>query len=598
MRTLQVSSVLLLAACSPEGLEALQSLDAEARPLGIADDGQSDIKLVASDASTGEEFGAALAAGDINGDGYDDVVVGSQYHHGTANYAGAVYIYYGSASGTDPADEDILQASDGTSYDYFGCSVSTADIDNDGYDGGIVGARYAPGVGSSTGVVYVYYGSSSGVDASSEQKIYASDGGSSDEFGKSVAGAGDLDGDGYDDVIVGAGEDDDNGAGAGAVYAYYGSATGVDPAREDKQLASDGAADDDFGDAVAAAGDVDGDGYDDVIVGAWLDDHTATDSGSAYVLFGSASGLDPAREDKLTASDGNASNYWWGYSVSGVGDLDADGYADMVVGAFADKDNGTAAGAAYVYFGSSTGVDLSREQKMVASDGQAWDYYGTSVSGGGDVDGDGYDDLVVGAWGDKWYGIESGTAYVRYGGSGGLDTSRQTKIVSADAGGADAFGKHVSFAGDVNGDGFADLVVGAPYEAGSNPGAAYVFFGADEGYCADADGDGLCDSDDACPTEAANATDLDADGCPDDACDLRSWFGALGPGLMDPSARGPLKVKVRTACVAENRGQYAIARRALNQTAVLVTGFVASGDLDVATGATMQTVIPEILATY
>jgi hypothetical protein len=598
MPVLPFSAILFLSACTPDGLDRFQAQNAEAQPQGIATDGLSDIKLVASDAATGTEYGDALAAGDINGDGYDDVIVGSQYHHGTASYAGAVYIYYGSASGTDPTDEDILQASDGTSGDYFGCSVGTADIDNDGYDDVIVGARYAPVGGSSTGATYIYFGSSSGIDASSEDKIYASDGEYGDAFGKAVAGAGDVDGDGYADVVISADGDDDNGSGAGAIYVYYGSASGLDPAREDKRLASDGLADDDFGEHVNAAGDVDGDGYDDLIVSAWRDDRINTDSGSAYVLYGSASGLDPSREDKLTPSDGTVRDIYFGYSVSGVGDLDADGYDDVMVGSHQDDDNGNAAGAAYVYFGSNAGVDTTREHKMLASDGASLDYYGYAVAGGGDVDGDGYDDLLIGAYADTWYGVGSGTAYVRYGGSGGLNTGRQSKIVSYDAAGNDAFGKYVSFAGDVNGDGFADLVVGAPYDDSGNPGSVYVFLGADEGYCADGDGDGLCDSDDTCPSDAANTTDLNADGCPDDACDLWQWFNALGPSLIDASARGPLKIPVRSACRFENRGEFANAWRSLNAATRLVTGFVASGEIDAATGATMQAVIPEILSTY
>jgi hypothetical protein len=165
-----------------------------------------------------------------------------------------------------------------------------------------------------------------------------------------------------------------------------------------KLIASDSAEDDSFGVSVASAGDVDGDGYDDVIVGSYRDDDRGDGAGAAYVYLGTASGVDPASESKLIALDGHeGANF--GVSVGGGGDVDGDGYDDVVVGAYKDDGQGSSAGAAYVYFGSAAGIDPLSMRKLMASTGSSSDYFGRSVTVAGDVDGDGYDDLAVGAHG-------------------------------------------------------------------------------------------------------------------------------------------------------------------------------------------------------
>ena len=234
-------------------------------------------------------------------------------------------------------------------------------------------------------------------------KLTASDAVSFDDFGYTVSSAGDVDGDGYDDVIVGAYGDDDD---TGSAYVYQGSSGGIDSSSETKLTASDGALNDYFGFSVSGAGDVDGDGYDDLIVGAHGDDN-----GSAYVYLGSSGGIDAGSETKLTASDGEYGAYF-GQSVSDAGDVNGDGYDDLIVGAYGD-DSGF--GSAYVYLGSTDGIDSSGETKLTASDGASNDYFGWSVSGAGDVDGDGYDDLIVGAYGDDDDGYYSGSAYHFFG---------------------------------------------------------------------------------------------------------------------------------------------------------------------------------------
>ncbi len=475
--------LLLLVAASPESLE--------------------EDKLTASDGAGTDWFGNAVSrAGDGDGDGYDDLIIGA-WGSGTA---GAAYVYYGSATGIDGASEQKPTASDGAYGDTFGCSVSDAgDVDGDGYDDLIVGAYQDDDNGLSSGSAYVYYGSATGIDVRREDKLIASDGFGYDHYGFPVSGAGDVDGDGFDDVIVAASAHDDS----GAVYLYYGSATGIDSGSEHELTASDSYRGDYFGCGISDAGDVDADGFDDVIVGAYGDDDRGGESGGAYVYFGSATGIDVSREHKLLASDGADYDYF-GNAVSGGGDVDGDGYHDVIVGAQADDDGGSLSGSAYVYYGSATGIDGSREDKLVASDGAASDRFGFPVSDAGDIDGDGFDDLVVGAR----YDDNLGSAYVYYGSATGIDSGSEYKLVSSDGAISDMYAEALSGAGDVDGDGFDDLVIGANKDDdnGLDSGSVYVYRLS---FCSDEDEDGYCaevdDCDDGDAAVNPDATELTGD---------------------------------------------------------------------------------------
>jgi FG-GAP repeat/Putative metal-binding motif len=478
----------------------------------------TETRVTASDGAASHFFGASVSgAGDINGDGYDDIAVGARGDDDNGDNSGSAYVYSGSASGIDVDSEDKLIASDGATEDYFGIRVSGAgDLDGDGYDDVVVGAPNDDDNGEYSGSAYVYYGSASGIDARSEQKLIASDGAAEHYFGWSVAGAGDLDGDGYDDLAVGAPGDGERGTFSGSVYVYYGSATGIDSTSEGRFSASDGVVDAFFGLSLSCAGDIDADGYDDLVVGASGDGGRDSDVGAAYVYSGSATGIDIASEDKVTASDA-APDVNFGLTVSGAGDVDGDGYADIVVGTWEEV-----TGAAYVYYGAATGIDRASEDRLTPSDGLASDYYGQVVSGAGDRDGDGYDDVVVGAYRDGDNGLHSGAAYVYYGSAGGIDSASEDKITASDGAAQDNFGSSLSGAGDVDGDGYDDLIVGA-YGGGDNGpecGSAYVV----EGGCrnADSDGDGSacdvdCDDSDAALNPGAtegvgDEVDQDCDG--------------------------------------------------------------------------------------
>jgi hypothetical protein len=273
-----------------------------------------------------------------------------------------------------------------------------------------------------------------------------------DEFGRAVCGAGDVNNDGFDDLIVGAPLDDNNGASSGSARVFSGANGTI------LYTFNGDSAGDQLGYSVSGAGDVNNDGFDDVIVGAFDDDNNGSGSGSARVYSGATGAI-------LYTFNGDSAGDRFGWSASGAGDVNNDGRADLIVGALNDDNNGSNSGAARVFSGA-TGAIL-----YTFNGDSAFDNFGSSVSGAGDVNNDGFDDLIVGANRDDNNGSDSGSARVFSGANGAI-----LSVFNGDSE-DDEFGISVSSAGDVNNDGFADLIVGAPFDDnnGSNSGSAYVF---------------------------------------------------------------------------------------------------------------------------
>jgi hypothetical protein len=333
--------------------------------------------------------------------------------------------------------------------DFGGSLASAGDVNGDGFADVVVGAIGAAG----TGQVYLYLGGPTGLATSPVTTITGGDGFTAN-FGCSVAGAGDVNGDGYADVIVGAYSAAN---GTGRAYLFLGGAAGMSPspALTLNGLNSGGQ----FGWTVASAGDVNGDGFADVVIGARAVSNFA---GRAYVYLGSATGLGSSPSTVLTASDATAGVF--GSAVAGAGDINGDGYADVVIAA---PNRGSP--QTYVYLGSAGGLQSFPAAKLIPGD-TTGSTFGASVAIGGDMNGDGFADLVIG---DPSYG-PFGVTYVYLGGSSGVGAAPSVTLVGIESGGN--FGNAVATAGDLDGDGLSDLVIGAS-NVGNGEGRVYLYIG-------------------------------------------------------------------------------------------------------------------------
>jgi hypothetical protein len=451
----------------------------------------------------GAYFGHSVStAGDVNGDGYDDIVIGAYLHDDVETDEGSVWVYLGSASGLEAGPSWSAQADQ--DYAEFGYSVSTSgDVNGDGYDDVLVGARYFDGGETDEGASFLYLGSASGLDATASWTAQADQAGA--YLGWSVASAGDVDGDGYDDAVVGALHYDGGETDEGAAFVYLGSASGLSVVAD--WTAESDQADADLGMFVASAGDINGDGYDDVVVGAYAFDNGQSDEGAAFLYLGSASGL--ASSASWTAESDQA-NAHLGHCVASAGDVNGDGYADVVVGV-KDFDSGeTDEGGAFLYLGSDSGLEPGASWFGEGDQGNA--QFGCSVASAGDVNGDGYDDVIVGA---PFYDngeLNEGASFVYLGSASGLDTTTSWTAESDQA--YANFGQSVGSAGDVNGDGYDDIVVGAPLY--DNAGASFLYLGSASGLDATASWSASVSMSQAFfGWSVASAGDVDGDGYDD-----------------------------------------------------------------------------------
>jgi hypothetical protein len=413
--------------------------------------------LISPTPSEDGHFGHSVSgAGDVNADGINDVIVGAPREE-VPPFGEA-----GKAHAFDGATGTLLYSWVGSLADpwtQLGWSVSGAgDVDSDGHADLLIGAPFWGDWHN--GQAYVCSGQNGGC-------MYVLDPSEPFEFeifGWSVSEAGDLSGDGHDDVLVGAHGDYGS---AGSTYVFCGETGGLLAGLISPNAEYNGR----FGFSVSGGGFVDDDGVPDIVVGAFWEDPGAspTDAGRAYVFSGQTWGV-----LHTLVSPNEEQRGQFGCSVSHVGDLDDDGRGEVIVGApYEDGAGGASdAGRAYVFGGQTGTVLYALTSPMELASGT----FGWAVSGAGDANGDGCPDMLVGAPGeDSGSGAAgSGAAYVFSGNTGDL----LHVLCSAAPVPGGEFGCSVSDVGDLDGDGLDEVVVGAPGEPGLYPagaGRAYVF---------------------------------------------------------------------------------------------------------------------------
>ncbi|NQU38184.1 MAG: FG-GAP repeat protein [Actinobacteria bacterium] len=489
-----------------------------------------------------ENSGRSLSnAGDVNGDNIDDIIIGApDASNNSLDHSGSSYIVYGGGSPISSVDLGSLDPSTtglqiygAAAEDHSGSSVSGAgDVNGDGLDDVIVGAPVTDINGPDSGSAYIVYGQPNikAVDIDLADALDPAttglqiDGSGGDELGFSVSAAGDVNGDGLDDVVAGApwsyqggdyfpigssfiifGQSPDNAVNIDLTTPLVPSTTGlrIDAAESDPLT--------NLGWSVSGAGDINGDGLGDVIIGGYQRSASYGPFGPAatYVVYGTPPG-DAANIDLATPLnpanngfriDGAAADDYAGIAVSGAGDVNGDNLDDLIIGAPGPNvhEGATTPGSAYIVYGSpedeaadinladttldpaTTGLQI---EGAVIGDANGW-----SVSGAGDVNGDNLDDVIVGAWHASPNGLgEAGSASVVYGSKNknAANVSLATPLNPATTGfqmdgtrDDDHVGTAVSGAGDINGDGLDDVIASAPYTDvnGSGSGSTYVIYG-------------------------------------------------------------------------------------------------------------------------
>jgi hypothetical protein len=367
-----------------------------------------------------QSLGTALSGvGDINNDGFDDFIIG------TYGKDPAAFVIFGSASLTS-VDLTALNGANGFAItgtpqnSYAGAAVSGAgDFNGDGFADLIIGAR-SEGSGSyysgPPGGAYVIFGKASGFSANlslGDASIlhFTVDTGVGESLGYSVSDAGDVNGDGFDDLIVGASRSQNNTGGAFLVFGRAGGLTGQQTINtlSDTVFLTPLGTNREMGRAVSSAGDINGDGFDDIMIASNYGTGAASNSGLTYVVFGKASGWGSTLDlVSMTASEGfrilgAVSEDKTGVAVSNIGDVNGDSIDDLIVGGNQVGNVGPGAGAAYVIFGRTGGFTDINVSTLNGTNGfridgaAAWSTAGRSVSGAGDINGDGANDIIVGS---------------------------------------------------------------------------------------------------------------------------------------------------------------------------------------------------------
>lgn len=476
-----------------------------------------------------DKFGTSVSyAGDINADGIDDFIIGSPFaeSNGMA-FSGKSYVIFGNNLGyPNPFELSNINGKNGiiingTGVDEAsGLSVSNAgDFNNDGIDDLIIGAGFGD---SYSGRFYIIFGNTSQFptpfDLSSINGlngIVISGANDFDQLGADapVSSVGDTNNDGIDDIIIGAGYASPNNIfGAGSSYVVFGSNTKLPNPLELSSLNGNNGIiingvnnGDVSGKSVSNAGDINSDGIDDFIIAApATDTNGVSGSGSTYLIYGSDLGFtSPMELSSINGSNGiviNGANRFdfSSNSISNAGDFNGDGFDDLIIGAeLADPNDVNASGSCYVIFGSDSGLSsplnlssINGSNGIVINGANRFDHLGSSVSNAGDVNGDNIDDIIIGASSAAPNDInQAGSVFVIFGSKSLFSSPINISSINGRNGfvingvnADDNIGRSVSTAGDINGDGINDLIIGvasADPNDNSNSGSSFIIFGND-----------------------------------------------------------------------------------------------------------------------
>ena len=447
-----------------------------------------------------EHNGRSLASlGDVDGDGVADVVSGAP-NNGGPDGRGMIWLWHGStlagggSLGPDEADVAISGTVAGGMAGHW--VAGAGDVDGDGAGDLLVGA---PRVGILTGEAYLVLAAqlpdTGTFDLADAHVTFVAEG-EYDEAGDLVASAGDVDGDGLDDVLVGAPANDAGGEDAGRVYLFLGSSLtqgGAVPLADADATFTGQDAGDHAGHAAISIGDLDGDGLPDLAIGAWGSSAGGMNSGSAAVFLAASIGAGGdfglGQADTLLVGQPGERAGW----ALAAGEFDGSGVPDLVVSAHLSDQAGTGAGAAWLVQGEAlaAGGSLSLADShgvfLGEGEGDAYDQAGQALATAGDVDGDGLDDLLVGAFFNDDGGFNAGKTYLLLGSRLATGGVMQVGDAAAAFTGENLFledptlmhdqaGETLAAAGDLNGDGLADFLIGAP-DVFDGVGKTYVVFG-------------------------------------------------------------------------------------------------------------------------
>lgn len=403
---------------------------------------------------------------DLNGDGYSDLVVGAYKQSAGAEEEGNVFIYLGGEGGVADTPSFSLDNPENNPWGRMGWKLSSGDLNADGFMDLVVTASWQ---NEGAGVAFLYMGSEEGPPGSPDQSFTNPEGQRSAGMGDTVTILHDVDLDGFSDLVIGAPFHDGADPRVGAIFVYDGGPSGVDPTPETVILGTSTAA---LGSVLSAAGDVNADGYADLLSSASNEYNTR----EVFLYLGSPAGVQASSPIMIPSpyedpDVGNFSN-----SLSAAGDVNGDGYGDFLVGDYI-KNAGYSChcGAAWLYLG---GDELSGEPALEIPNPYTAPgiegFFGTSLTGIGDADQDGLADIIVGASG-------SSDAFVFRGSSVDLIDLSASMVFHVEGG---KFGHEVAFPGDLDGDGYADVAVGAPEyrQERAEEGAVFVYYGGAAGF--------------------------------------------------------------------------------------------------------------------